>query len=443
MSTAVLDVTRTSRWGLPGVRVPGDARQPRPDVLLASGSLLLAGVEPGQRRTWLTWSEHLSRHGAPPTPDLATLAQLADAAGLRGYGGAAFPTAVKLRAMAGGRAPLVIVNGMEGEHASAKDGVLLRHVPHLVLDGALAAARALGAKGVTVRLAEDRPDLVDAVRAAAAERDATRTVTVSVGPAVFSAGEATAVINGVVGRPALPSPLGRPPLAPAGNRALAWVPGARRPALVSNVETFARLALVARGQAADSALLTLSGAVARCGVLELPAGSTLEDAVAAAGGLTEPVATAVTGGWHGRWVPWSAARGAVTVAGRAGRGRRPLGRRGIRASCRVAVPGHRAGRGGADPCRGQCRAVRSLSGRPAADRLGPLDLSDLSDRPAGASGRFAVDELRTSMESLRGRGLCAHPTAAVDALSSALDRVAEDLSAHAAGTCTATRGWQP
>ena len=437
MSTAVMDVTRTSRWGLPGVRVPGDARQPRPDVLLASGSLLLAGVEPGRRRTWLTWSEHVSRHGAPPTPDLATLARRADAAGLRGYGGAAFPTAVKLRAMAGGRAPLVIVNGMEGEHASAKDGVLLRHAPHLVLDGALAAARALGAEGVTVRLAEDRPDLVDAVRAAAAERDESRIVTVSVGPAAFAAGEATAVINGVVGRPALPSPLGRPPLAPAGNRALAWVPGARRPALVSNVETFARLALVARGQTADSALFTLSGAVARCGVLELPAGSTLRDAVAAAGGLTEPVATVVTGGWHGRWVPWSAAQDAVLsragldqVGGRWGAGVFVLLAESLCPVAALAAVAQTLAEGSSGQC-GPCRVGL------------PQIASDLADVCAGGSGRLARDELRMSMDSLRGRGLCAHPTAAVDALSSALDSVAEDLSAHAAGTCTATRRWQP
>ena len=80
----------------------------------------------------------------------AALIDAVDAAGLRGRGGAGFPTATKMRAVAGSRErplrthgllrgrPIVVVNAAEGEPASLKDRTLLQSLPHLVLDGAAA-----------------------------------------------------------------------------------------------------------------------------------------------------------------------------------------------------------------------------------------------------------------------------------------------------------------
>jgi NADH:ubiquinone oxidoreductase subunit F (NADH-binding) len=186
-------------------------------------------------------AEHLRLWGRSPAPRADALVELAEQAGLVGAGGAGFPTARKLASLADRRVALVVVNGAEGESASGKDGVLLRHVPHLVLDGAVAAARALGAARVVVRVSADRPDLARTLPRALAERDDGLPIEVSVGPASFVSGEASAVIRALAGGPPLPADLGRPPTIPS------RIPGRRSGVLLSNVETFARLAVASRG----------------------------------------------------------------------------------------------------------------------------------------------------------------------------------------------------
>lgn len=421
-ATGLLAPTAATGPELPGVRLPGGVEGRRPDGLVGPGTMLLAEVRPGEPRSW---RDHLAQVGPLPALDLDALAGAAEHAGLRGHGGAAFPTATKLRAMRGPRAALVVVNASEGEPASAKDGVLLRHVPHLVLDGAMLAAVAVGARTVTVRVTEDRPDLPAVVRAAAAERGLGPRVRVSVGPAAFAAGEASAVVNALAGRPALPSPLGRPPRLPS------RVPGRARPVLVSNVETFARLALAARGLPSSSALLTVSGAVDRPGVHELPTTATLRDALLAAG-PSEDLAAVVTGGWHGRWLPWSepVARAPLSRDGLEGVG----GRWG--AGIVVAVP--------ASVCRlGVVAAVARTLAAGSAGQCGPCRVglpvaaAELSQAATLPHPGPALVEASDALAALRGRGLCAHPTASAEALHSALAWARPDVEAHQNGRCLA------
>ena len=118
---------------------------------------LLAGVGD---RPMSALASHLDLHGA--LPDLRRWAPeqiigLLEQTGLRGRGGASFPVATKMRAVAARRRPKVVVaNGCEGEPASKKDRVLLREVPHLVLDGAAIAAHAVGAREAIIAISRAR-----------------------------------------------------------------------------------------------------------------------------------------------------------------------------------------------------------------------------------------------------------------------------------------------
>lgn len=400
------------RMGLPGIPVAGLPAAPRPTCLIEPGTLLLAGVEPGRQVSTVA---HRRMWGDQPRLSLADLVTATDQAQLVGAGGAAFPTHRKLASMDGQRVSHVVVNGAEGEPASGKDGVLLAHVPHLVLDGAVAAAAALRCSRVLVHIAQDRPDLAGPLRAACEQRrDPGMSFQVVVGPATFVAGEATALVRALGGGPSLPADLGRPPSLP--RRRL----GRRQLVFVSNTETFARLAVATRGRPPASALVSVSGSVDRPGVLELADTATLRDASVRAGLRDDPTLV-ITGGWHGRWIGWSAAAKAahLTRAGVDAVG----GRWGVGAF--VWVP----------PSVEPLRVLAAVAGTMAAATAGQCGpcvqgLPELSDTLTIAAARGhadvgAVEELLTLIE---GRGICAHPTASAAAVRSALTFMSEEVT---------------
>jgi NADH:ubiquinone oxidoreductase subunit F (NADH-binding) len=364
----------------------------------------------------LTLAEHRAIHGALPVAG-RELIDVVEAAGLRGRGGANFPAAIKLRAVAQRRKPVVVVNGTEGEPLSAKDALLLMRAPHLVLDGAELAAAAVGAREVVLAApaATHR-----AVAAALAERRGAAMAVVESAPG-YVAGEETAVIAHLEGRPARPR-VTPPRPAERGLR--------KRPTLVQNVETLAHLALIARHgadwfraagteQRPGTTLLTVSGAVAASGVAESEAGATLGDVL----DPSEPLRAVLVGGYFGGWVPAEESRaldGAALGAGVV----LALGR----SSCPIAETA-RIATYMASQSAGQCG--------PCVFGLGAL-AGVLERLAAGRGARDDAARLARWTEMVRGRGACAHPDGVARLLASTARVFEEELHDHIhRGACTA------
>ena len=167
--------------------------------------------------------EHLARHGRPPAvgQDIRWQERLITEvaqAGLTGRGGASFPTARKLFAVASGRdAPVVIANGTEGEPASAKDKVLLAREPHLVLDGAVLAAQMVGASSTLSFALAGSPSVPLAITTGTSWPLATACSFRAVGklapPRPVSPARPTSAMNSARHRPSRPGTGGRPCLA--------------------------------------------------------------------------------------------------------------------------------------------------------------------------------------------------------------------------------------
>lgn len=396
---------------------------------------LLVGLRPHRP---VSLAEHVSRYGALPPAPRASLRGRLEASGLRGRGGGNFPVGAKLLAVAAssGR-PSVLVNATEGEPLSQKDKLLVRHLPHLVLDGAVALAADLGARDVVVAVAGSARAERAIVSAAIADRashklDGRVRIEVVPVPDTFIAGEETALVAFLNGGDAKPT--FTPPR--VFERGLDG-----RPTLVQNAETVANVALIARhggewfrelGTHDDpgSALFTLAGAVRRPGVYEASLGVSLPELVALGGGPSQTPQAVLVGGYFGSWID---AAGAAAVR----LDEASMQRRGSGLGARVVSVLPESECGVAETT----RIVRYLAGE-SAGQCGPCvnGLAAIARTlETCVRGGDERERITRWSDQVVGRGACRHPDGAVRLVRSALEVFSSDFAAHAQRRCVRRR----
>ena len=217
------------------------------------------------------------------------------ASGLRGLGGAGFPSGRKwsfVRAEAGPR--YLAVNGDEGEPGTFKDRHYLERTPHIFLEGMLIAAWAVEAERCYIYMRDEYPAVLEILAREIAALEAAGLVAPGYvdlrrGAGAYICGEESAMLESIEGKRGMPRH--RPPF-------VAQVGLFDRPTLVHNVETLHWVARVCReGPEILNGVekngrkglrsYSVSGRVRNPGVHLLPAGSTITDIIAAAGGMLE------------------------------------------------------------------------------------------------------------------------------------------------------------
>ena len=217
------------------------------------------------------------------------------ASGLRGLGGAGFPSGKKwgfVRANPGPR--YLAVNGDEGEPGTFKDRYYLERTPHVFLEGMLIAAWAVEAHKVFLYMRDEYPAVLEILSREIEALELAEIVTPGFidlrrGAGAYICGEESAMIESIEGKRGIPRH--RPPY-------VAQVGIFGQPTLVHNVETLYWVAKICReGPECLNATerngrtglrsYSVSGRVAHPGIYLLPAGSTITDIIEAAGGMAE------------------------------------------------------------------------------------------------------------------------------------------------------------
>ncbi|CAB4835424.1 MAG: proton-conducting membrane transporter [Actinobacteria bacterium] len=395
-------------------------------------------------------SAHEAHFGPAPGVAVATkgrpgsLIDEISASGLRGRGGGWFPTARKMhavvesaaarKALSSGRKTVVIANAMEGEPASSKDATLLSHSPHLVIEGIQAAAATIGASNAYLAVHRGSP-LIPILDEVLAQRSGIDRIPVELitPPARYVASEESALTHW------------------AGDGEATPVYGARpfqrgmngRPTLVQNAETLAHIALIARNggawfasagvpDAPGTTLVSVGGAVAQHGVVEVATGSPVTDILNRCGGATGAIQGFLTGGYGGAWVSTTALQtttwapdpvreaGGVIGAGilwALGSQHCPL-----EEIARVAMwmAGESAGQCG--PCRFGLPTV--------AD-----DLATLAGRQGSTQDLHRLNE---RLALIVNRGGCKHPDGTARFISTGIHTFHAEVAHHVNGHCSAS-----
>ncbi len=225
-----------------------------------------------------------------------------EVSGLRGMGGAGFPTFRKWMAVRGapGQPKYVVCNADESEPGTFKDRELLRRAPWLVIEGMVLAALVVGAEKGWIYIRHEYPDGIDAVRAELKRaREAgiigsnilgkgkTFELDIFISPGGYVQGEESALLEAMEDRRG--EPRNKPPFP-----VFQGLYG--KPTVINNVETLSWVpGIVLHGGswyrdmgvrgATGMRLVSISGDVAKPGVYEAPLGQTLRELIELAGGM--------------------------------------------------------------------------------------------------------------------------------------------------------------
>jgi len=244
-------------------------------------------------------------------------------AGLRGRGGAGFPTWRKWQfcRQAPGEQKYLVCNADEGDPGAFMNRSLLEGDPHALLEGMLIAGRALGADTGYIYCRAEYPLALERLRVALAQAEACGLlgddvlgsgfsfhIKIKEGAGAFVCGEETALIASIEGKRGMPRP--RPPFP-----AISGLWG--KPTIINNVETLACVGLILRNGPAwfaqygtekskGTKTFALVGKVKRTGLVEVPLGITLREMIFDIGGGVlddKPFKAVQTGGPSGGCIP--------------------------------------------------------------------------------------------------------------------------------------------
>ncbi len=222
--------------------------------------------------------------------------------GLRGLGGAGFPTGQKWSAcrQAAGDEKYVVCNADEGDPGAFQDRSMMEGDPHSVIEGMVIAGYAVGARRGFIYVRAEYPLAVKRIKIAVTQaRDKgflgedilgsgfDFDIEVFQGAGAFVCGESTALVLSIEGKRGMPRPLPRPRTTEVG----LW----GKPTLLNNVKTYANIApIISRGstwfastgteQSKGTAIFSLTGKIVNSGLIEVPMGIRLREIIYDIGG---------------------------------------------------------------------------------------------------------------------------------------------------------------
>lgn len=374
------------------------------------------------------------------------------ASGLRGRGGAGFPTGQKWELTRAAKDPerYIICNGDEGDPGAFMDRMILESFPFRVLEGMTIAAHAVGAQRGFLYIRAEYPLATQRIREAIRISTANQLLGDNIlgtgmslhlevveGAGAFVCGEETALMSAIQGGRGMPQ--FRPPF-PA--QSGLW----QKPTLINNVETFANVPWILRnGAAAFSSLgsgksrgsktFALAGKIVRGGLVEVPMGMSIREIVFDIGGGIPDghrFKAVLMGGPSGGCVPESLAHTPVDYEALRAVGA-IMGSGGMvvldETDCMVDIARYFMTFCQGESC-GKCTHCR----------IGTLRMKEILDRLCAGKGREGDIERLESLASITIEGsLCGLGKTAPNPIKSSLKYFRDEYEAHLKGICPAGR----